>query len=154
MAATYDPLAKRWYFDSVQDFWDTEGLEEQPGYIQNGPFEGKLRRGVVQGRLRDFSREDVERGIKPDTLIILHVLNYNRQGNYDCKQPPPQRTGLFSAFMDEVEEVAFLAGCRSVVVDAVYNKFLRKKLEKRGYLRVPSAESNANPDYAKFLSRR
>ena len=152
MAGKYVETTGQWHFNSVQDFWDAEDLE---GRVWKGRFEGKLQKGLVDdGRLRDFRREDLEQGLEPDTLILLHVINHERANNHDCQQLPPPRTGLFSAFIDEVEEVAIQAECRSVLVDKVFNKFLRKKLKKRGYRKVPRHDRFPNPDYVKVLLRR
>ncbi len=153
MAGRFDEATKRWRFDSVQDFWEAEDFEGQIGYVWKGPFEGEVQKGIAHdGPLREFRREDLERGIRPDTLIVRRVQNHDRPDNYECKQPPPRRTGLFSAFMDEVEEVAHQAGCRLVWVEDVFNKFLRKKLKKRGYQKIPGSD-NPNPDYAMVLRR-
>ena len=110
------------------------------------------RRGIApNGNLRGFTREDQEHGIKPNTLIVLNVLNHDRPNNHDRMQTPPRRTGLFSAFMDEVEEVAIQAGCRLVWVEMVFNEFLPEKLEKRGYQELPGSDK-PNPDYLKLLT--
>ena len=64
---------------------------------------------------------------------------------------PPPRTGMFSAFMDEMEEVASRAGCRHVWVEKVANEFLPEKLENRGYRGLNHADGFPNPDYVNFL---
>ena len=154
MIGRYDEGTKQWPFNSVQDFWDAEDLDRQAAYVWKGAFEGKLQKGLVEGgKLREFSRVDLERGIEADTLIVMQVQNHDRASNYDRMQPPPRRTGLFSAFMDEVEEVAFKAGCRLVWIEDVYNEFLPEKLEARGYKKVPHS-NDRNPDYKKVLPRR
>ena len=154
MTGEYDEATKHWYFNSVQDFWDAEDLDGQAAYVRKGRFLGKLQKGLVDdGKLREFRRVDLERGIEADTLIVLHVLNHNRASNYDRMQPPPRRTGRFSAFMDEVEEVALQAGCRWVWVEDVFNAFLPEKLERRGYQKIPGSD-DSNPDYVEFLPRR
>ena len=140
-------------FNSVQDFWDAEDLDEQVAYVRKGPFQGKLLKGLIEdGKLRELRRVDLERGIVADTLIVLHVLNHDRASNYDRMEPPPLRTGRFSAFMDEVEEVAIRAGCWWVRVEDVFNTFLPEKLERRGYQRIPGSD-DPNPDYVKLLHR-
>ena len=151
MTGVYNEITKQWYFNSVQDFWDAEGLDGQDTYVLKGPFQGKLQKGLVDdGKLREFRRVDLERGLVPDTLIVLHVLNDDRGRNYCRMQPPPPRTGRFSAFMDEVEEVATHARCRLVWVENVFNEFLPEKLERRGYQKIPGSD-NPHPDYVKIL---
>ena len=153
MTGEYDKATKHWCFDFVQAFWDAEDLDGQAAYVRKGHFEGKLQKGFVHdGKLCAFKREDRERGIEPDTLIVLHVLNHDRASNYDKIQPPPRRTGLFSAFMDEVETVAIQAGCPFVWVADVFNEFVPDKLEERGYKRVPYS-ADPNLDYVKVLPR-
>ena len=152
MAGRFHEATKRWHFDSVQDFWEAEGFEGQIGYVWKGRFEGEVQKGMAHP-LREYTREALERGIEPDTLIVRRVQNHDRPSNHECEQPPPPRTGLFSAFMDEVEEVAHQAGCRLVWVKDVYNKFLRKKLEERGYREIPES-ADPNPDYAGVLPRK
>lgn len=154
MTGEFDEMTKHCHFDSVRDFWAAEGLVGQAAYVCKGPFQGKLQKGVSDdGELRDLRPEDMVRGVEADTLIVLHVLNHERPSNYDRIQPPPRRTGLFSAFMDEAEEVAFKAGCRLVRVEDVFNKFLPEKLEKRGYQKIPGSD-DPNPDYVKVLLGR
>ncbi len=153
MTGEFDEVTKHWYFNSVQEFWDAEDLDGQVAYVRKGRFEGKLQKGLVDdGKLREFRRVDLEGGIVPDTLIVLHVLNHDRASNYDRIQPPPRRTGRFSAFMDEVEEVAIQAGCWWVWVEDVFSEFLPEKLERRGYQKIPGSD-DPNPDYVKVLPR-
>ena len=141
-------------FYSVQDFWDAKDLEGEMAYIRQGSFQGKVLKGLVEDqRLREFRREDLERGIRPDTLIVVNVMNLDRDSNWKRLQSPPPRTGRFSAFMDEVEEVATKAGCRYVQVESVFNEFLPEKLEERGYRMLSSSGSSPNPDYVKVLLR-
>ena len=74
MTGEYDEVTKHWSFNSVQDFWDAEDLDGQAAYVRKGCFEGKLQKGLIDDRkLREFRRVDLERGIEPDTLIVLHV---------------------------------------------------------------------------------
>ena len=153
MTGEYDEVTKHWYFASVQDFWDSEDLDGQAAYVRKGRFQGKLQKGLIDdGKLREFRRVDLEREIEADTLIVLHVLNHDRASNYDRMQPPPRRTGRFSAFMDEVEEVAIQAGCRLVWVEDVFNTFLPEKLERRGYQKIQGSDGS-HPDYVKVLPR-
>ena len=153
MVGEYNEVTEHWYFNCVQHFWDSEDLDGQAAYVRKGPFQGKLQKGSIDdGKLRAFRRVDMERGMEADTLIVLHVLNHNRASNYYRMQPPPPRTGLFSAFMDEVEEVAIQVGCRRVWVEDVHNEFLPEKLERRGYQKVPDS-NDPNPDYEKALPR-
>ena len=90
-------------------------------------------------------------GTRPDTLIIVQVDNLDRTANWRRLENPPPRTGMFSAFMDEVEEVAASAGCRHVWVEKVANEFLLEKLESRGYRRREDPNGFSNADYVKFL---
>ena len=153
MIGRYDETTKAWYFDSVQDFWDAERLDGQAAYVRKGRFQGKLQKSQVGDReLGEFPHVDLECGIEADTLIVMQVLNLDRGTNHYRLQPPPRRTGIFSAFMDEVEEVAFKAGCRLVWVEDVFNEFLPEKLEMRGYQKLPGSE-NPHPDYIRILPR-
>lgn len=151
MTGERNELTKQWYFSSVQDFWDAEDLDGYDAYVRKGPFQGKLQKSLVDdGELREFSRMDLERGLTPDTLLVLHVLNDDRANNCDRMQPPPPRTGRFSAFMDEVEEVAIEARCRWVWIADVFNEFLPEKLERRGYQKIQGSD-DPHPDYVKVL---
>ena len=86
-----------------------------PASVQQGSFEGQLLKGIVEnGRLRELRREDMESGTRPDSLMVSQVLNLEINWNRDPLQNPPPRTGMFSPFKDEVEDVAALAGCRHV----------------------------------------
>lgn len=154
MTGKYDEGTKQRPFNSVQHFWNSENLDGQAAYVRKGRFEGRLQKGVVEdGKLREFRCKDLERGMVPDTLIVLHLLNDDQVSNYDRMQPPPRRTGLFSAFMDEVEEAAAHAGCQRVRVVDVFNEFLPEKLEARGYKKVAHSD-DPNPDYVKGLPHR
>jgi hypothetical protein len=153
MPGRRDEITKRWCFYSVQEFWDSKVLGIFPASVQQGSFVGQVLKGTVDnGRLRELRKEDVESGIRPDTLIVSQVLNLERNWNWDRLQNPPPRTGMFSSFMDEVEEVAALAGCRHVWVEKVANEFLPEKLEARGYRRLNDPNGFPNPDYVKILS--
>ena len=115
MPGRRDEITKRWYFDSVQEFWDSKVLGLVPASVQKGSLVGPVLKGTVDnGRLRELRREDMESGNRPDILIVSQVLNLERNWNWDRLQNSPPRTGMFSSFMDEVEEVAILAGCRHV----------------------------------------
>lgn len=139
-------------FNSVQEFWDAQGLDGQTAEVKQGSFEGLLRKGVVDGgQVRELRRDDIDLGGGPDTLIVVQVENTDRRWNWERCQNPPPRTGLFEAFMDEVEEVAARAGCRHVWVEKVGNEFLPEKLENRGYNKVDNPNWVPNPDYMKFL---
>ena len=151
MKGNHDAVFEPMYFDSVQDFWEAEVQDSQVTFVLKGRFEGRLEKGLVEdGKLREFRRSDLARGRKPDTLIVMHVLNYDRRNNYDRMQPPPPRTGLFSSFMAEVEDVASSEGCRGIVVEDVFNEFLPDKLEDLGYRRVPGSD-NPHPNYVKII---
>ena len=152
MPGKRDEITKRWCFDSVQEFWDSRVSGRVPASVQQGSFVGQLLKEIVDnGRLRELQREDVESGARPDTLIVSQVLNLDKNWNWDRLQNPPPRTGMFSAFMGEVEEVAARSGCRHVWVEKVANEFLPEKLEARGYKRLDDPSGFPNPDYVKFL---
>ena len=152
MPGRRDEITKRWFFDSVHEFWDSRVIGWLPASVQHGCFVGQVLKGIVdEGRLREMRREDVESGRRPDTLIVSQVLNLDRTWNWDRLEKPPPRTGLFSAFMDDVEEVAADAGCRQVVAEKVANGFLPEKLENRGYRKVENQDRFPNPNYVKFL---
>ena len=151
MEGNHDAAIKSFYFESVRDFWDAEVFDSQVTFVLKGRFEGRLEKGLVEdGKLREFRRNDLTQGRKPDTLFVMHVLNYDRGSNYDRMQPPPPRTGLFSSFMGEVEDVANREGCRQIVVEDVFNEFLPGKLEDLGYRKVPGSD-NPHPNYGKLL---
>ena len=154
MSGRRDGITNQWYFDSVQEFWDAAGLEGHTVAVQEGSFVGQLRKGVLDhGRLRELRREDLESGVQPDVLIVVQVINLERAWNWDRLESPPPRSGKLSAFMDEVQEVASVAGCRYVWVKDVANEFLPDKLKDRGYDRLPTSGGSPNPDYVKSLRR-
>ncbi len=141
-----------WNFDTVQDFWEYRGSLRFPASVRRGSFVGQVQKGIVEnGNLRELRSEDIASGTQPDTLIVVQVQNDERLWNWNKLQHPPPRTGMFSAFMDEVEEVAIGAGCRHVWVESVANEFLPEKLEARGYTRLDDPDGFPNPDYAKSL---
>ena len=152
MMGRRDEISGRRLFDSVQEFWDSNLLGRLPASVQKGSFVGQVLKGIVdKGKLRELRSVDVKSGTRPDTLIVAQVLNLERTWNWDLLKEPPPRTGEFSAFMNEVEEVAARAGCRHVWVKKVANEFLPEKLEDRGYKRLDSPDGFPNPDYVKFL---
>ncbi len=153
MPGRRDEITKQWIFDSVQEFWNSGIVTgRRPASVQHGSFEGRVLKGIVdEGRLRELSGEDVESGRWPDTLIVSLVMNHDRSENWDRLSNPPTRTGLFSTFMDEVEEVAADAGCSQVLVKRVANGFLPEKLESRGFRIVDDPSGFSNPNYVKFL---
>ena len=140
------------HFGTVQEFLQSEKITGKVKPVQLGGFSGELSKGVVQDReLRDLTGEDLERGIKPDTLIIALLDNPQSHGNYIKLENPPERTGKFAAFMDEAEDAASLAGYLYVRAEKVMSGFLPEKLEARGYDRVPRDDGNSHPDYLKVL---
>ena len=152
MPCNFDDRRKLWIFDSVQEFWDAHGLGWQTAEVEKGNFVGKVRKGLVDGGLlRELRSDDIELGTLPDTLIVVQVDNLERNQNFIKLKNPPPRTGLFEAFMDEVEDVAARSGCRHVWVEKVFNEFLLEKLERRGYKKVDNPNWVPNPDYMKFL---
>ena len=154
MPGRRDEITKMWVFDSVQEFWDSKVSGWLPASVQQGSFVGLMLKGIVDnGNLRELRREDVKSGTRPDTLIVVQVQNSERVWNWDRLKDPPPRTGKFSAFMDEVEEVAVRAGCRHICVEKVANGFLPEKLENRGYERLDSPDGFPNPDYVKSLTQ-
>ena len=151
MEGNHDAAITSFYFESVRDFWDADVLDSQVTLVLKGRFQGRLQKGLFEdGKLREFRQDDIACGGRPDTLIVMHVLNHDRGSNYDRMQPPPPRTGLFSTFMEEVEDVGNREGCRQIVVEDVFNEFLPGKLEDLGYLRVPGSD-NSHPNHVKFL---
>lgn len=155
MPGKHDEFSGWWYFDSVQELWDAEGLEDKNLWVERDRFMGWLQKGVVEdGFPRALKRGDVEQGRQPDILFILQLRNLDRPHNWDRLPNPPPRTGKLATFMDEVEAVAARGGCWYVWVDKVANGFLGEKLENRGYRRLPNPDGFPNPDYLKLLATR
>ena len=154
MARRGDEVPNHWGFESVQEFWDSEVRGWLPSTVRQGSFEGKVLKGIAHnGKLRELRQEDVESGTRPNTLIVSQVQNLERPRNWDRLPNPPPRTGRFSTFMDEVEEVAARGGCQYVWIEKVANEFLPEKLEARGYHRLNDPEGFPNPDYLKIIPR-
>ena len=154
MAGRFEEALNQWGFESVQEFWDSEVWGWLPSTVRQGSFEGKVLKGIVDnGKLRELQKEDVESGTRPNALIVSQVQNLERPRNWNRSPKPPPRTGRFSAFMDEVEEVAARGGCQYVWVEKVANEFLPEKLEARGYHRLNDPEGFPNPDYLKIMPR-
>lgn len=152
MPGRRDGDTNQWTFDSVQEFWDSKVSGQPPACVQRGSFVGLLLKGIVEDRRpRVLESEDIRAGRQPDALIVAQVQNCDRTWNWDRLEPPPPRTGKFSAFMDEVEEVAIRSGCQLVWIEKVANEFLPEKLERRGYQRMDRPAGSSNPDYVKFL---
>ena len=152
MPGQRDEDTNQWTFDSVQEFWDSNVSGQPPACVQRGSFAGLLLKGIVENRRpRVLEPDDIRAGRQPDALIVSQVQNFDRTENWDRLEPPPPRTGKFSAFMDEVEGVAIRSGCQLVWIGKVANKFLPEKLEKRGYERMDRPAGLSNPDYVKFL---
>ena len=131
-----------WYFDSVQEFWDTN-VPDDPHpmlYVKRDGFMGQLKKGKTQANgVRELGRKDLDEGEQPDAIIVRYLQNLSpcRRSNYYRLPNPPRRTGKFDAFMDEVEEVASRVGCRFVYIRAVFNDFLPEKFERRAYRMIP-----------------
>lgn len=152
MPSPRDEITKQMVFDSVREFWDSGVSGRIPASVQHGRFVGQVLKGIVEnGKLRPLQPKDVASRTQPDTLIVAQVDNLDRTPNWRRLENPPPRTGMFSAFMDEVEEVAAGAECRHVWVEKVANEFLPEKLERRGYRRIEDPNGFSNPDYVKFL---
>ena len=141
-------------FDSVQEFLQSDKITGQAEPAQLAGFRGELSKGVVEnGQPRELTGDDLHRGIKPDTLIIVLLNNPDRYWNIAKCKVPPERTGNFAAFMDEAEDSASLSGYLYVCAEKVTNEFLPEKLKARGYTKVPRNGGNSNPDYLKDLSQ-
>ena len=152
MPGVRDEITKQWTFDTVQEFWNSRVSGWLPARVKRGSFVGQVLKGIVENsQLRVLEPADLRAGKQPDTLIVDQVMNFERTRNWERRDTPPPRTGKFSAFMDEVEEVAARFGCHQVVVEKVANEFLPEKLENRGYRKVEDPDGFPNPNYVKFL---
>ena len=136
-----------WYFDTVQEFWETGGLEGEITWVDRDGFQGQLAKGLLGSEgLRPSMVEDRQEGHSYDVIIVEQLHNPCRSGNYYYSDNPPRRTGKFSEFMDELEAVAVELGIQFVWVEKVFNTFLPSKLERRGYRRIDTVYL---PDYVK-----
>ena len=152
MPGRRDERTGQWTFNSVQDFWDSKVSGQIPAYVQQGSFVGQLLEGIVENRqLRVLEPKDLRAGRRPDVPIVAQVQNFETTWNWERLQPPPPRTGKFSALMDEVEEVAIRAGCQLVWIERVANGFLPERLVNRGYRKAEDPYEFPNPNYVKFL---
>ena len=152
MAVWQDQLTKWWFFDSVQDLWDAQGLEDATMFVDRDGFLGRLQKGLFEDlSMTRVTSDQLAQGKLPNALMVIQVHNADRSWNWELLDPPPHRTGKFDQFMDEVEAVARREGCRYVWVDSVANEFLPAKLERRGYRRVRYEYDFPNPDYIKTL---
>ena len=153
MAGWQDELTKWWLFESVQDLWDAQGLEDATMCVDSKGFFGRLQKGLLENAsMNRLTSDHLAQGKLPDTLMVMQVHNADRLWNWERLDPPPPRTGKFDEFMDEVEAVARRAGCRFVWVGSVANEFLPAKLERRGYCKVRYKYDFLNPDYIKTLN--
>ncbi len=129
-------------FDSVQEFLASNATHGR-SFKNNRRFFGTLRkdtifaRGTISGKERTYS-----------VLKVTHIVNRDRPWNWDTCPVPPQRTGLFEAFMDEVENSSRQAGFEVVWIDLVSTEFLRPKFMRRSYQLISDC---GNPCYAKYL---
>lgn len=106
MPGRRDEITKRWCFDSVQEFWDSKVLGFSPASVQQGSFVGQVLKGIVDnGRLRELRKEDVESGIRPDTLIVSQVLNLERNWNWDRLQNPHPERACFHRSWTRLKEL-------------------------------------------------
>ena len=46
MAVWQDEVTKCWFFDSVQDLWDAQGLENATMFVDRDGFFGGLQKGL------------------------------------------------------------------------------------------------------------
>ena len=140
------------YFDSVQEFWDSEELEKENTWVERDRFGGRLQKAVAIDQYpRKLKLEDLELGIQPNTLMILNLVNLDCSSNYCLHTNPRPRTGKLDSFMDEVEEVAIRAGCRFVYIKSVFNNFLPEKFKRRGYLMIPVWPDR--PNFIKVITK-
>ena len=59
-------------FGSIQEFLNASQPTGQVEPVQLGGFRGELSKGIVEdGELRSLTREDLDWGIKPNTLMII-----------------------------------------------------------------------------------
>ena len=129
-------------FDGVQDFLASNATHGR-SFKNNRRFFGTLRkdtisaRGTISGKERTYT-----------VLKVTHIVNRDRPRNWHTYPVPPRRTGLFDAFMDEVENSSREAGFEVVWIDLVSTEFLRPKFVRRGYRPVPNG---GNPCYTKYL---
>ena len=138
-----------WYFNTVEEFWDAEGLEEQVVWVERNDFSGWLAKGIVgDGAPRNARLEDKRRGRLYNAIFVKQLSNPCRLRNWEYSSDPPPRTGKFDEFMDEVESVAIRFGLTCVFVKDVANEFLPAKLERRGYNRV---DHLPHPDFVKVM---
>ena len=141
-------------FDSVRAFLHSDEQRGQVEPPELGGFRGEVYKSATKiGQFRELTTEDLEQGIQPDTLVIALLNNPKRPWNIHKMESPPKRTGKLAAFMDEAEQSAASVGYHYVRVDNIDNEFLPKKLEVRGYQRVPRNDRNSNPDCVKDLRR-
>ena len=138
-------------FVSIQEFLNTSQPTGQAEPTQLGGFRGELSKGIAEdGELITLTREDLERGIKPNTLVIVLLNNPDRPGNiYRCDNP--KRTGKFAAFMDEAEDAALRSDYLCIWADKVSTEFLPEKLEARGYTITHRDDGSTFPDCVKML---
>ena len=129
-------------FDSVREFLASRATHGR-AFTKNRRFFGTLRKKTVSSK---GSISFV--AIRYAVLEVTHIVNRDRPRNWDTFAVPPPRTGLFDAFMDEVENSAREAGFSAIRVDLVSTEFLRPKFKRRGY-RIIS--SDGNPSYYKYL---
>ena len=146
----YDATTGWWWFDTVREFWEAQGLEGRITCVKKDGFWGILEKGVMDdGGLRRATAND-KRGHNRSAIVVKQVHNENRPGNYECLVPIPPRTGKFDAFMDEVEATADLLGLQYVWVKSVFNKFLPSKLLRRGYRRID--RGFGHPDFIRTFA--
>lgn len=154
MPGKLDEASGWWFFDSVQEFWESEGLEGMTACVERDRFWGRLDKGVMiieDSMARELTGEELQQGCQPNTLMVVQLENRDRSGNWRRLSTPPPRTGKFDAFMDEVEEVAIRFGCQFVWVDQVVSDFLPEKFERRGYQRIENFAHRPQPDFVKAL---
>ena len=109
---------------SVQEFLQSDQITGQVQPAKLAPFTGELSKVVFEnGEPRTLTGEDLDQGIKPNTLLIVLLDNPDRPWNIKKSKVPPKRTGNFTAFMDEAEKAATLYGYLYVRAEKVANEF-------------------------------
>ena len=146
-----DKITKWWIFDTVQEFWEFPESMESTSVVEKDNFRGRLQKGIIEGReLHRATFADSGQERTYDVIIVELVINLDRTSNWRHLCRAPQRTGKFDQFMDEVEDTARKYEIQYVLVEHLYNEFLPRKLERRGYFRT---ESNipGRPNYLKKM---
>lgn len=139
-----------WYFDTVQEFWEAEGLEGDMTWVERNNFYVWLAKGMaVNGVPRVATIGDRQQRLKYNIIFVKQLRNDNRHDNWVYSNTPPPRTGKFDEFMDEIEAVARRFGIQYIYIESVANTFLPSKFETRGYRRM---NNPGNPYFVKTIT--